>query len=694
MKRLETRNAVDTELPAATDPILPRDHVPSSSDPIPLFGDEWWPLRFYSANPSAPNNRIHWQKFPASLRESFRLAAWALFHVPVPHSFLAQAQPAMVSSLSAGGIYSTSVKWRMLATWMHTNSITALEELTETHLRAYAEQLLEVRKLQRATIASHLLAVSRLWLIGQQIRELAIGGVPPWLVEDAEEFLPGTQPAGENLTDPLATPTIAGLLTAAIDYITVSAESIAAARDENRRTLDWKAADVACVGREGTRTLNAYLERLRESGQPLPVKRWGPVHVPDSAYIARLNGVTRNAARNWTQRSDVREYASMNGSPTCVAMKEHELMSAQIPFTEVSAHVSMLQAACFVVIAYLTGMRPVEALALEAGSLRPSSRDGGWMLIESRTFKAVKDESGNHDSRGRMRAAPWVAVAPVILAIRALERLVGNGGLLFPTGKYIKSAGRARKLTSIGKNIIEFIDYVNARCPGRIPADPRGRVNPMRFRRTLAWHIANQPGGLVALAVQYGHLRTAISEGYASRVRDGIHDLVDFETARAIATRLSEMSDAADAGEGISGPAARRLVVALREQKQTYRGIVTDRRQSRALLSNPNLTVYEDEDGFLVCNFKQETAKCLSSAPEPDTSTPRFDKCKSNCTNIARTDRNAVQLRLSATRYREEASVMPRPAAERLRAHADGLEAIAAAHDDQRIVIGVSNDGR
>lgn len=45
-----------------------------------------------------------------------------------------------------------------------------------------------------------------------------------------------------------------------------------------------------------------------------------------------------------------------------------------------------------------------------------------------------------------------------------------------------------------------------------------------RFRRSLAWHIARRPGGLVALAIQYGHMRTTMSAGYAARGRGGIHE--------------------------------------------------------------------------------------------------------------------------------------------------------------------------
>jgi hypothetical protein len=68
----------------------------------------------------------------------------------------------------------------------------------------------------------------------------------------------------------------------------------------------------------------------------------------------------------------------------------------------------------------------------------------------------------------------------------------------------------------------------------------------------------------VALAIQYGHMRTALgrwaTEGYASRSRDGIHDLIDLETARAVADTVAGLHDSLDAGSGISGPAARRAI--------------------------------------------------------------------------------------------------------------------------------------
>ena len=47
----------------------------------------------------------------------------------------------------------------------------------------------------------------------------------------------------------------------------------------------------------------------------------------------------------------------------------------------------------------------------------------------------------------------------------------------------------------------------------------------------LAWHIARLPGGRVALALQYGHLRASmVTDGYAGRARDGLRRILDIET--------------------------------------------------------------------------------------------------------------------------------------------------------------------
>ncbi|GAA3348910.1 hypothetical protein GCM10020358_69160 [Amorphoplanes nipponensis] len=147
-------------------------------------------------------------------------------------------------------------------------------------------------------------------------------------------------------------------------------------------------------------------------------------------------------------------------------------------------------------------------------------------MIHGRQFKHALDEDGVHQSAGAVRV-PWVAVPPVVTAVRVMERLSQGTRLLFDAMAEDRRSievrtGRSLSPVTVHNRVKAFIEWVNqhARSRGReaeaIPADAHGAISLGRFRRTLAWHIARRPGGLVALAVQYGHLRTLISEGYAN----------------------------------------------------------------------------------------------------------------------------------------------------------------------------------
>jgi hypothetical protein len=672
-------------LPSWSDRIYPSDRAPSPGDPIPLFGDDIWPVRFFSKNPSMGGDCIHWKTFPARYVDHFRLVTWALFNVPIPDELLARRGGPMVPTLSALRIFHSSNDFRILGRWLEARGVEKIGHLSAGLMTDYAEYLRTERRVARSTAVNHLTAITRLWVVGIQIPQLRLAGCPPWATGRSEDYLPATtRAAGENNTDPIAPATISALIGAAIRMVETGTDAIVRAAELHRAVQHAGTNNIGGEGRVGSSTLRAYLDGLKEECAPVPMKVHNRKWTIDATYIAYANSVSTDVVYNWMRNPEVKEYAAERGAAITVNLAGNDLMPARIPLTEVQAYVSLLRAACFVVVTYLTGMRPSEALALEPASLHPSSHDGGWMLLRSRTFKTARDERGNHDSNGQIRTAPWVAVSPVIKAIKALELLVGGEGLLFPSARGAGSVGRSVGLTTIADGVIRFIDHLNTLKPGTIPSDPAGRVTPMRFRRTLAWHIANQPGGLVALAIQYGHLKTAVSEGYASRVRDGIHDLIDFETARSIAKRLSEAAEAFGEGEGVSGPAALRFVSALRQQTEQFNGIVTSPRQAQSLLKNSALSVYQNDDAFVWCNFQRDTALCLSGPVSTDVATPKLEQCVSNCSNICRTDRQTRDLRNFADGLRREAEYMPVPSAERLRAKADELDSCAEQHDNDR----------
>ncbi|WP_079158487.1 hypothetical protein [Streptomyces caniscabiei] len=213
-----------------------------------------------------------------------------------------------------------------------------------------------------------------------------------------------------------------------------------------------------------------------------------------------------------------------------------------------------------------------------------------------------------------------------------------------------------------------------------IPPDPHGRIGTERFRRSLAWHIARRPGGLVALAIQYGHLRPSVAAGYAARSRDGIHDLLDVETARATIDSVADLNAALEDGLGISGPAARRAIKAAATAPQ-YTGTLITARQARQILANPHLAVYDNPHTLLTCVYKREKALCHRGLKD----TPSLDQCVPACANIARTDQHATGLRLRASTLDQQAGHVPGPLGERLRNNAARLRGLADAHHLTRI---------
>jgi hypothetical protein len=160
---------------------------------------------------------------------------------------------------------------------------------------------------------------------------------------------------------------------------------------------------------------------------------------------------------------------------------------------------------------------------------------------------------------------PWVVVQPVHTAIAVLEAII-PGDLLFPAsiarpGCRRASTAHARSTTDMNQDIEDFIAWVNATFTGPaaarlIPPDPAGRIFSTRFRRTLAYFIVRRPGGLIAAALQYGHVHSRVTLGYAGAADTGWLDDLTVE-------RLEMVLEQADAdwrhlsgGEHVSGPAA------------------------------------------------------------------------------------------------------------------------------------------
>jgi hypothetical protein len=153
------------------------------------------------------------------------------------------------------------------------------------------------------------------------------------------------------------------------------------------------------------------------------------------------------------------------------------------------------------------------------------------------------------------------------------------------------------------------------------------------------------------------------------------------------------MHDAMQEGEGVSGPAARRLIHAAATEHQRFGGMITTTRQARSLLADPTLNVFENKEAFLLCNYDRQKALCHPSRGGTGEA-PSLDRCRSACANIARTDHHADQMLAAAEILRMQvlSPLVPEPMAERLRSKAEHLEELAAQHRAMRITLADGDD--
>ncbi len=174
-------------------------------------------------------------------------------------------------------------------------------------------------------------------------------------------------------------------------------------------------------------------------------------------------------------------------------------------------------------------LSPVTA-NLERGCLTRDSVNG-LVLLHGKHFKGATGDDGSQLPEGKIRDDPWVTVEPVATAIAVASRL-HESQLLFPNtllvngrahaGSLRGRVGRARGQSYLSKDITSLVTWISQYCRdhGRLdpvppdPADPG--LTPSRLRRTLAWFIVRKPRGLVAAAIQYGHVKVKMTLGYAN----------------------------------------------------------------------------------------------------------------------------------------------------------------------------------
>lgn len=143
------------------------------------------------------------------------------------------------------------------------------------------------------------------------------------------------------------------------------------------------------------------------------------------------------------------------------------------------------------------------------------------------------DGRTRHKLRGRIfkgrkltgEEAEWVVLDAVHHAVDVLLRINDDPTHLF--GYRLWPTSPPRLANKITERLAGFRDHLNAlfgtAAEPFIPADGGQQwvFTTRQFRKTLAWHIAHQPFGVVAGARQYHHAKVTMFEGYAGTSGSG-----------------------------------------------------------------------------------------------------------------------------------------------------------------------------
>lgn len=695
--------------PADEKPFAAGDHLPAAAraGTLSRYGDDVWDLSPLSVRVNEPGRRINWAAFPAPLRPAFKRAGWALVNLPMPDQLLQRPATSRVRFPSTGTIASTTQHWRRYGAWLADQGITDLGQVDATVLEDYAVHLAASSQAAR-TCGTALAAITTLWgLAVVHLPHQDRFPMPPWESEGLAHYLPATATSNDNRTPPVHPSVMSPLLVWALRFVEDFAPDILAALAEHQRL---KASIPASTVPDAGPRVRALLDEHARTGRPLPGEVVKGRRSVASTYLAAVTGAGYHQLNNIL--GDYPRLPVADAAPldiTITGRVHQRPWLDHISFSQALQLGIRLNAACLIVLAYLSGARATEILHLQVGCCpEPDPHPDGPRRY--RVHGAVYKDARTPDDRAAADGTPhqWTVILPVVAAVAVLEQLTDSrhlfplrphwlAGLALTRSQRATGGTRGRRarggpvVTTKAANgrIGEFITWVNDYAaahdlPGEaIPADPHGPVTLSRFRRTLAWHIARRPGGRVALAIQYAHLRTTTSEGYSARARHGLHHLLDIETARAMVDHLHHLGERLQHGEAVSGPAAGRLLDAARAARARFEGVFLSPRQVRALLNDPHLQVHDNPDAFLTCAYDPARALCHPSRQATtDSGRPQLDRCDPACTNIARTDQDLTHLAAHIDRLRAETAdpLTPAPLRERLTQRVTALERIADQH--------------
>ncbi|MCR5857374.1 hypothetical protein [Mesorhizobium sp. J428] len=494
---------------------------------------------------------------------------------------------------------------------------------------------------------------------------LTLGGFScqPWRGRPAAQVAgsPRKSLAVENRTPRIPEPVIGALLHWSLKYIDLFSSDIFAARADLEA---FRAARLhnASTGDYLTDRLDLYIGRRCAAGRGIPLRlanKGGYSQPPPDGRMnfeliaLQLGCKTAHLLEPVRRKRLDRAFARLGGESGGMDSKVSLDPDTGRPWRDrfdqdsVAREERMLQAAAYVVCAYLTGMRDSELQAMRVGCCTTvRSADG---LVERHQIRSTVY---------KMRAptgeeAEWITIAPAVRAVAVAERLserqrATRGIETTWQSLSMASAASAELRMGIGPLINDLRDRIDGMAAdGQAIPQVDGAswwFTTRQFRRTLAWHVANRPFGTVAGKIQHKHTSIAMFEGYSGSSPSGFRQEVEQERA------LGQLDDVVEHYEQAvrhnlppAGPAAARLraeFTRIRDELGDLPGRIVEPQRLRAMLAHLGRTLHV---GLLAdCFFDPDTALCLDQDKDDlDRTMPALSQCRPDrCPNACITRRH------------------------------------------------------
>ncbi|WP_034087299.1 hypothetical protein [Streptacidiphilus albus] len=604
------------------------------------FSDDVWNLGQAMLKKHERRFILDFTLIPAAHRQVAKELCYAMLSGTVP---AAETRPAVGTVRTAFTQYVRFLRWAA-------DRAPRLDALTGNDLEDFQRFLVKTLPTSGARQGARA-GVRKFWLW----RDVLPSGALRFDPKHIDGWTEPTHGAYENATARIPEEVLGPLFVWAMRFIDEFSTDIVAA-DRQWRTPPPSSTELHTYGHLQI-LLRAWLDERIAAGEPLPAWRGktSTTAIADALgrnriSLARYGHMIDQAAAivGTTPQtiSDEPILARLDGEPwIAVILADHTERDS------LAALARLLQDACYLVLAFLSGARDSEIKHLKRGNLTTERDADGttyrWKM-HSLAFKAEDDPAGV--------PATWNIGEPAARAIAILERLQPPGtDYLFARLEHspgVKPDAISQVLTSGTTNarLNAFATWVNDYCRRHSRTDGIPLVNQQpfhlknsQFRRTLAWFIARRPGGVIAGALAYRHHCIQVFEGYAGTSESGFRAEVESEQALARGEHLMAAIDAHEHTQ-LTGPAAEeaaRRLESLGERARFQGTVVLDDNRLRRLMAKHDPAVYPGQ--YITCVHDHAKALCERARHRRSEGLPDHGGCKPlACRNVALTPENTA----------------------------------------------------